>query len=184
MTTKRPPMFRNPASYAEDMTQLYETHPRDVEAIATYLKRNHPQLTRVYEPCYGKGAIADVLVCHGFEMTVTRDKYTLAESHDFLTDELPFPFQYNITITNTPFTKKIEFFNRLVETNKPFAAIFPVDIICRLRKHKVSGVHILIPAQNMVFVRDGKRQEIGQQCCWFLGNFERHRGQLTLEYLH
>jgi hypothetical protein len=140
-------------------------------------------LKRVFEPCYGNGAIAKVLEANGFQVTIQRDKYTLPNKHDFLIDELPDPGWYDVIITNTPFAKKIDFFQRLIQTNKPFAATFPLDIICRLRNKNVSGIHILISKVNMVFDRDGKRQQIGTQCVWFLGNFDAYKGGLTLEYL-
>jgi hypothetical protein len=120
-------MYRNPTTFATDPSQFYQTEPRDTEAIANYLQTHHPELKRVFEPCYGNGAIANILEEYGLQVTVQRDKYTLPNKHDFLTDELPDPSLYDVIVTNTPFAKKLDFFQRLIQTNKPFASIFPID---------------------------------------------------------
>jgi hypothetical protein len=103
-------MYRNLTTFAAGPSQFNETEVRDTESIANYLQTHHPDLKRVFEPCYGNGAIANVLEEHGFQVKVQRDKYTLANTHDYLTDELPDASLYDVIVTNTPFAKKPDFF--------------------------------------------------------------------------
>lgn len=178
-------MYRNLKRFQEDQSQLYETEERDVADIARYLQTHYPQWTRVFEPCVGHGALARALEARGFSVPIQRDKYTLlGESHDFLVDALPDPQEYDITITNTPFARKLEFFQRLQQTNKAWAAIFPLDLVARLRRSRpTTRLKILVPRQNMVFKRgDGERQQIGMQCVWFV-SVPGEEGGITVEYL-
>jgi len=153
-----------------DVQQLYETMECDVLDLIQFVKTCVPNLTRVFEPCVGHGAIADILAQHGYDITVRRDKYTLDESIDFLTDELPDKSEYDIIITNTPFQNKKAFLSRLMETEKPFCAIFPLEILTCYRDIDNKGFGFLIPKKAMKFMRDGKVVE-PCACIWVLGNF-------------
>lgn len=181
---RRKPMFRNQARI-EDSQQLYETNPADVAHLAEYLRAKAPLLNRVFEPCYGNGAIGKALEGHGYEMSVVRDLYTLREKHDFLEAPFPEPESYDLIVTNTPFQNKVCFLARLFATGKPFCAIFPADVLCSSRD--VPGLKFLVPPHHMKFLHQGEWNYYGSKCFWFLGNFDedglRTNGSFTFEYL-
>lgn len=158
-----------------DPAQLYETEERDVLLLVRYLKKRVPHLTRVFEPCVGKRAIASVLEKNGYEVTVERDLYHTEEKHDFLTADFPDPDSYDIVITNPPFRKKASFLSRLHDTDHPFACIFPLEIVLGLatdkKYEKYKGLRLLVPPHRMNFVYEGSRNSCAQGCVWVLGNF-------------
>jgi len=176
-------------SMEPDEQQLYETCECDVLDLLEYLKGRLPKKfgRRVFEPCYGNGAIAKVVEKHGYTVTVARDKYTLEESHDFLTEDYPDRNSYDLIITNTPFKDKARFFEQLQLSCKPFCAIFPCDLIGALANKWRNGYKILVPKKVMMFEHDGRKSGYGGHCFWFLGNFYEEwlntDHTYTIEYL-
>jgi hypothetical protein len=163
-------MYRNEERFRGDPTQLYETQARDVECLVRHLAELFPGLPprpRVFEPCCGRGAIVRALAESGIECSVMRDKHTLEETHDFLEAALPDPEAWDMIITNPPFAGKLDWWRRLEETGKPFAVLYPLDLLSRLRHTPpVSEVVALITPWNPVFVRGGKTQAVGCQVAW------------------
>lgn len=178
-------------STVEDDQQLYETMECDVLSLIDYLSYRLPKTfgKRVFEPCYGNGAIAKVLEKHGYKVTVARDLYTLEEKIDFLDYTLlPPKDAYDIIITNTPFKNKCKFFDALQCTGKPFCAIFPDELIGHLADKYRNGYKVLVPKSKMKFLHNGRIAAYAGYCYWFLGNFDESdlstpNGLYTIEYL-
>jgi hypothetical protein len=69
---------------------------------------------------------------------------------DFLVQQ---PEQWDITLTNPPFSRKDEFLARAYRLGKPFALLLPVEAlggrrVCLYRQH---GIELLVPSKRINF---------------------------------
>jgi hypothetical protein len=105
---------------------FFETPRSAIEPIRPYIPQG---VRRIWEPTYGKGAIARVLEEWGYEV-MGSDKYPKTDNvntiHDFLTDPLQ---ECDMIIFNPPFCLKTAFLQRACEACKPFLFICPVTVL-------------------------------------------------------
>lgn len=112
-----------------------------------------PQNKVIWESFYGDGKSGDYLKEMGFNV--------IHEEIDFFDDnERP---EYDILVSNPPFSKSKEIMDKLYEINKPFILIFPSSKINTqyFRKWK-NKIQIIIPKKRIQFIKNGN--ELNNKC--------------------
>lgn len=108
----------------------------------------------IWEPFYGDGKSGEYLKELGFNV----------EHHkiDFYDDPT---FDYDILISNPPYSGKPKVFKRLREINKPFMMLLPVSTITKifLKTYFKDEIQIVIPKKRIQFVKNGEQTDR----CWF-----------------
>jgi len=119
----------------------------------------------IWEAFYGDGASGTYLRELGFN--------TIHEPIDFFSNEtLP---EYDILVSNSPFSKSKSIIPRLRELNKPFIVILPASKICtsyfreNFKDDKENPLQIIIPRKRIHFKKlvDGKEIEGWKNACNF-----------------
>tara|TARA_R110002153_G_scaffold54274_1_gene151205 strand:+ start:1995 stop:2480 length:486 start_codon:yes stop_codon:yes gene_type:complete len=108
----------------------------------------------IFECFYGDGSSGKYLTELGFTV----------EHHDIDFFE-PTPFDYDIIVSNPPFSKKIAIFKHLAKLDKPFILLVPVSILTKqyLKKYFKDKVQIIIPKSRIHFLKNGQ----AGTGCWF-----------------
>jgi hypothetical protein len=119
----------------------------------------------IWEPFYGDGSSGKYLTELGFEV--------IHEPLDFFEQT---NFDYDIIVSNPPFSKKIAIFKHLAKLDKPFILLVPVSIITKqyLKKYFKDKVQIIIPKSRIHFLKNGQ----AGTGCWFDTIFIAYRMNL------
>jgi len=131
----------------------YETTPEIWNNIVPFLSFDKI----IYEPFYCSGRSKEILNNIGYENVIHKDE-------DFFVNYQR--HNYDIIVSNPPFSKKKKIFDTLREIDKPFIMIVPVSIITKqffMDKYKGEDISILIPRNRMQFSKKG---DINKRC-WF-----------------
>lgn len=135
-----------------DVNDDYFTPKSAWEAIKEYI----PKDKVIWEAFYGDGLSGKHLDDLGFNV--------VHENVDFFTNNLG-----DIIVSNPPFSKTKEIFNRLKEINKPFILILPDYKIHTnyFREMFDDGqIQILIPKKRIQFSKEGKCSFDCFYFCW------------------
>ena len=108
----------------------------------------------IWEPFYGDGNSGKYLTELGFTV----------EHHDIDFYENPV-FDYDIIVSNPPYSSKQRLFKRLAEINKPFMLLLPVSTITKkfLKTYFKDEIQIVIPSKRIHFIKGG---ELSKRC-WY-----------------
>ena len=162
-------------------TDLFETSEELLQLLEDYLPNiKHEKLT-VFEPCHGNGAITNFLEGRGINV-VARDKYTMDESHDFLTE--PIPSGVDVIITNPPFNLKFEMLAKMMEHGKMFILLLPFETATTKTFHTIVGnikFDLVIPIGRSRFLHAGKIRDVGATA-WYVFS-PAATGQMTFKQL-
>ena len=125
--------------------------PKEVwESIAHLL----PKDKVIYECFYGDGKSGEYLTELGFQV----------EHHDidFFTDP---SFNYDILVSNPPYSIKPKVFKRLAEIDKPFLMLVPVSTMTKkfLKTYFQDKIQIIIPKSRIHFVKNS----VQTKASWF-----------------
>ena len=171
-----------------DEWQLFETDRADTEFGIKLLKKLFPNAKTIFEPCCGYGAMANVLVEHGYSV-ISRDKHTHVSQFDVYKDHIE--EEFDVIFTNPPWKDKAAFFKKLyeyVKEGKGFCVLLPseaIDYDDVGRLIRVHGVekHTRHPA-NLKFkdVHGVIRKTL--KCSWFVGGSKVHCAKHLPTYLH
>ena len=100
----------------------------------------------IWESFYGNGNSGKYLKELGFKV----------ESHDvdFFDDQ---KFNFDIIISNPPYSIKAKVFKKLSEIDKPFMMLVPVSTMTKqyLKKYFKDKIQIVIPERRIQFIKDG-----------------------------
>jgi hypothetical protein len=111
----------------------------------------------IYEPFYCSGRSKEILNNLGY-------KDVIHEDVDFFTNHDK--YEYDVIVSNPPFSIKKKVFDKLREIDKPFIMISPVSILTKqffMDKYKGEDISILVPKRRMQFSKKG---EVNGRC-WF-----------------
>ena len=84
-----------------------------------------------------------------------KDKVISSEGKDFLKDKLP---EFDIVVTNAPFSKKDAFIKKCYELNKPFALLLPITTLQGNRRGQwfmEKDIEVLVLNQRVDFTGKG-----------------------------
>jgi len=110
----------------------------------------------IWEPFYGDGSSGEYLKELGFEV----------EHHDIDFFE-PTNFDYDLIVTNPPYSSKSRTFKRLRELDVPFMLLLPVSTISKgfTKKYFLNDLQMVIPSKRIHFVRGSDGEQ--SKSSWF-----------------
>ena len=169
-----------------------------IEALFTRVKEfqslfeNNSQLV-FYDPCCGNGVIGNVIKqLYGDKAIVCeRDKFPKNNEPSFnyliKEDRLPSP-EYDIMITNPPYSQKTQFIETAYKEGKPFLLLLPVQSLMtpkRMAMFKYFGITLLLvtPTPKFKCGKTGKSVSINGEVAWFFWNGTVQTNHLEVQYL-
>jgi len=77
--------------------------------------------------------------------------------------------EYDILISNIPFSIKKDILHKLYEVNKPFIIIMPYEVIFYkyFDKYKTNDTQLIIPKQRLHFLQNNKIKKFNYDCVFF-----------------
>jgi len=121
------------------------TPPNAVDVIVPFLPKD-----KIYwEACYGEGYLAKRLMEHGF--TVVGEQYM-----DCLKEQ---PDNWDVWITNPPFSNNKTFVKRAIFLGKPFAFLMRLEHLGGVGAHEVFSkldIQIIIPKRRIHYINKTK----------------------------
>ena len=136
-------------SKSKDSSDLYGTPLSAFNLLAPYL----PSGITYWEPCRGYGAIEGFLRDSGRSVVAS----DISEGQDALLWQ---PSEWDIAVTNPPWSLKGEFLERFYALGKPFAFLLPCDLVNSKRTtlFKKHGVQLIVPSWRVRYTRfDGEK---------------------------
>ena len=136
----------------------FYTPKEAIEPILKYLDKD-----KLYWECtdFGNSNIRKVLVENGYKIIATRK-----EEFDFLKDD-PL-FNFDVIITNPPYSIKDEFIKRCYELGKPFLLLLPITALSgkeRNKLYKKNGLELIILNKRINFMKD--KNNVSFNTSWF-----------------
>ena len=122
------------------------------------------------------GNIAKILKSNGFKVIETH----IDEGFNFLTDKPDFDF--DIIITNPPFSLKTEFIAKCYEIRKPFMLLLPVTAIegtARQKLYAKYGINLLLFNRRVNYIRKEAKTGSWFGSAWFCWNIDSIKQQLN-----
>ena len=122
------------------------------EAIVPILK--YLDKEKIYWECtdFGESNITKVLRENGFKAI-----HTSKNEIDFLKDKPS--FEFDVIITNPPYSLKNEFLKRCYEYNKPFALLLPLTALEgkeRGKLYREKGIEVIVLDKRINFMKEKK----------------------------
>ncbi len=131
---------------------------------------------KIWEAFYGDGRSGNFLTELGFDV--------IHEARDFFTEP---PDEWDMIVSNPPFSKTKEILKKLLEYDKPFILILPSSKIntSYFREWKDKGLQIIIPRKRIHFLKfvDGKPVEGWKNACNFDCLYYCYKIDLTRDIL-
>ena len=174
------PRFQKSSFPKATETDLFETPLEMMNLLSDIL----PSLAgkKVLEPCNGNGAITNYLTANGIDV-LARDKYTMVESHDFLTEAIPDDIE--VIITNPPFNLKYEFLTKLSAWGKMFVLLLPVETLFTKKGFPLFQSFpfgMIIFNGKSCFLHAGRIRQVAG-CAWFLCRFPHADNKFIIKEL-
>jgi hypothetical protein len=130
------------------LTRMSDEYETPEGAWGMILKHIPDKRTRIYEPFYCTGRARVSIQAHGFSNVIH-------ERRDFFSERLALS-EYDVIVTNPPYSKLAPIFKVLKEINKPFAMLVPLSCIATQYFQKsVESFQLVIPKKRMDFIKDG-----------------------------
>ena len=130
-----------------------------VEMILPFIPKN---ITRIWEcTAIKESEIARVLRENGYSVITTHIK----DGYDYLKFE---PVDYDMTITNPPFSLKDKFLQRAFDLKKPFMFLLPTTALEGLKRGKMfreNRIQLLVPDRRFNFSE--KKNGVWFHTSWF-----------------
>ena len=147
----------------------YETTEYIWGLIKTYLSN----YSTIYEPFYCNGKSGEIFTKFGFDC--------IHKDEDFF--ENYNNYDYDIIVSNPPFSIKKQIFHTLKEIDKPFIMIAPISVITKVyfrEKYENTDITILIPKKRMQF----SKNDVVQGGSWFDSVFICYKLGLDKEIIY
>ena len=146
----------------EKNDELY-TPEYAIKPLIKYLPKN----IKIWECTdFGSSNITKVLKENGYQVITTHK-----DNFDFLTDKPNFDF--DMIITNPPYSLKDEFLKKCYEYNKPFALLLPLtslEGINRGKMYRENGIELLVFDRRCNFIYDNDKKSNWFNTSWFCWN--------------
>ena len=123
----------------------------------------------IWECAWGGGTLAKHLKKFGFK--VKKIKTNFLEPSNPLRDYILGFDDFDIIITNPPYSKKDEFLKRAYELGRPFALLMPLTALEGIKRGALfskHGIQLIIPNRRINFITpSGKGSGAWFQVAWF-----------------
>lgn len=142
---------RSMISYIKnDKNDEYYTPEYAVKPLLKYLPKN-----KVIWECtdFGKSNITKILKENGYKVVSTNKKEI-----DFLNDDVDFDF--DIIITNPPYSLKDDFLKRCYEYGKPFCLLLPITSLEGIKRGKLfreNGIELIVLDKRCNFINSNDK---------------------------
>ena len=115
------------------------------ELVSKYIDKS----TVLYDPFYCEGSTKKYLEELGYKNVIHNDE-------DFY--ENYSKYEYDIILTNPPFSSKQKVFKQLKEINKPFCVLVPISTIIKVYFNKLfkNQIQLILPTKRLHFEKNGK----------------------------
>lgn len=157
MGSKMPPK-------AAGRSNHFQTPDWAVDILARYIiKMGRPQ---IWECAEGSGNIVNRLKHHKFDVIGT----DIMHGFDFLSPLMP-PPDFDVIITNPPYSIKDKWLQRCFDIGKPFALLMPITALGeqeRFKMYKKYGIQLIMLPQRVDFeTPSGEGSGAWFYCAWF-----------------
>lgn len=101
---------------------------------------------------YGESKITSVLRSHGYKVITTHKK-----TFDFLTDKPD--FEFDMIITNPPYSLKDDFLERCYQYGKPFALLLPITALEGVNRgglYRKYGLQLIVLDRRLNYMKSKK----------------------------
>lgn len=146
----------------EKNDELY-TPDYAVKPLLKYLPKN----IKIWECTdFGKSNITNILQGEGYDVISTHKK-----DFDFLTDEPN--FEFDMIITNPPYSLKDAFIKKCYEYGKPFCLLLPLTSLEGIERGKLyrkHGLELLVFDRRCNFIYDDAKKSNWFNTSWFCWN--------------
>ena len=115
---------------------------------------------------YGESNITSILCGGGYKVISTKK-----EDFNFLLDKPAFNF--DMIITNPPYSLKDEFIKKCYEYNKPFALLLPITALEGIERGKMyrkNGIEVLVFDRRCNFIYNDSKKSNWFNTSWFCWN--------------
>lgn len=107
---------------------------------------------RLWECAAGEGHMVRRLRYHGFDVVGTE----LRDGFDFLANKPT--FEFDMIVTNPPFSLKEEFYKQCMSYGKPFALLIPAEVNQWILRAELNGAQWLIPTRRIDYITPSGKQ--------------------------
>lgn len=132
-----------------EKSDIFQTPPEAILPILKYIPNNVKTIWECCDP--GWSIITYILKQVGYNV-ISTDKET---GFDFLKDKPN--FEFDMILTNPPFSLKTKFIKKCYEYKKPFALLVPMTTLEgkeRFEMYKKYGINIVVLDQRVNYVRN------------------------------
>ena len=141
----------------EKYDELY-TPSEAILPIIKYLDKN-----KTYWECtdFGESNITKILIENGFKVINTNKSQI-----DFLNDKVD--FEFDVIITNPPYSLKDEFIKKCYQYEKPFMLLLPITALegkARNKLYKDKGIELIILNKRINFMKE--KNNVWFNTSWF-----------------
>lgn len=129
MKTNKPPKSKKGSD-------IFQTPLGTFDNVLQYVPKDYI----IWEPACGKGNIVKDLTQHGYKVIGT----DIEDEYDFFTYQ---PKQFDIVITNPPYSIKDKWIKRCYELNKPFILLLPLTALEGIKRQELYrqyGVSVML----------------------------------------
>ena len=152
-TAKGPSNSRHAATRRSDE---YYTPDNAIAILLPYL----PKKKIIWECAWGQGHLARYLQARRYTVVGGPDEDFFASTVEF-----------DLLVTNPPYSKKNDFLRRAYSLGKPFAMLLPADSLVGMKRHPFfarHGIQLLIPNRRIQFIpQTSEKRSCNFNSFWF-----------------
>lgn len=140
----------------------YKTPDEAILPLLEFIRKKFPKGSTVWEPCGENSNITKIFRSYEYNVIETH----INKGFDFLKDNMDKDF--DLIVTNPPYSKKDEWLERCYEHGKPFALLMPTYALNgkkRVSLYKKYGIELIVFDKRIQF--DRKRNGAWFPVCWF-----------------
>lgn len=131
---------------AAGRSDIFQTPPYAVRYITPFI----PKLWKIWEPACGEGQIVDTLRTDGYDVQGS----DIQQGFDFLEPMAACGREFDMVLTNPPYTTKDKWLQRCYDLGKPFALLLPITALGeqkRVAMYKANGIQLVLPPERIMF---------------------------------
>jgi predicted RNA methylase len=165
--------------------EFFETPRNSIDPVKPFIPYG---VKTIWEPTFGRGALAHVLVEWGFKVVgsdIKPRRSNILKANvakiDFLEDSPALRAmlaECDMIVFNPPFNQKTEFLTRACELGKPFLFICPVDIVSTPARYNLFKEHHLSIINVPWRTQYTAQNNISFQSQWVLGFHPEYKDRL------
>ena len=174
-------------STSKGSSDNFQTPPEGIDYLLEGLAKGGKPLSKnkvIWDPCAGEGQVVEYFESNGYKAFGT----DINDGTDFLSDlywnvrfEHPknTTIDWDVIITNPPYSLKDQFLSRCYSLQKPFALLLPITALGgkkRLKMYQEHGMQLILPPKRINFkTPSGKKSSNWFYTAWFTHGFDLNK---------